>query len=371
MSVDGSKIESKLVSEARNALEDIIGECHSTWPLPVDSSRIARCMALWKESVELLTSPHHDESISVNSNQVNELHTISRLPEFIDNGDLRTFHNKSTIVTGMEGLRAFLDRCRLANMYVPRLVLKFKHKGESATDYDELPTVMFCFDEEPMPGWCRLLYLRLSGKTKGRVDIHYRSPESSHRIRSRGDLMSYGLHSKYLTSGESFPLDSFSFSVPFCVCQQPELRDSPLAYIECSYGKCGCNGWVHPVCVGLGNCSEEEMHRLPRIVCPFCTAYLEATDSLQQFTSQGILPLRYLSTGYRGELVRWKTIEVEACNVPHQIYGRNSVKILNECSFGTAVSPREQYLESSKLVRLYGLQTCVTDRAYQTKVFWR
>lgn len=355
MSVDDSNIESRLISETRNALEGIIGECHSSWLSSVDSGRIARCVALWKESVELLTSHPRDESFFIDPKQANQLQTLSRLPEFIGNGDLRIVHGKSTIVTGMEGLRAFLDRCRLSNRYIPRLVLKFKQKGEIITDYDELPTVMFCFDEEPMPGWCRLLYLRLSGKTKGRVDIHYRSPESNHRIRSRGDLMSYGLHSKYLSSGESFPFDSFSFSVPFCVCQQSESRDSPLAYIECSHGKCGCNGWVHPVCVGLGNCSEEEMHRLPRIVCPFCTAYLEATDSLEQFTSQGILPLRYLSTGYRGELVRWKTIEVEACNVPHQIYGRNSVKILNKCSFGTAVPPCEQFLESSKLVCLFVL----------------
>lgn len=361
MSIDGSKIESRLINEAKSALEYIIAECRSTLS---GDHHIARCMDLWNESVALLTTPQRNEFPASNDeenppNEEANLQSLARLQEFNRN-DLRVYHSKSTIVKGMEGLRAFLEKSRRDNRYLPKLVLKFKHKGENMTDYDELPTVMFCFDGDPMPGWHRLLYLRLSGKTKGRVDIHYRSPENSHRIRSRSDLIPYSLQSN-LTVGSSFPIDRFSFSVPFCVCQQPEAADSPLAYIECSHGKCGCNGWVHPVCVGLGNCSEEEMQRLPRIICPFCTAYLEATDSLQQFTSKGILPLRYLTTDYKGELIRWKTIEVEACNIPHQIYGRNCINTLNRRSFGMAVSPREQYWEPSKFDCIFVFEELLTE----------
>ena len=49
----------------------------------------------------------------------------------------------------------------------------------------------------------------------------------------------------------------------FCVCGGPEDG----LYVECTVGTGGCNGWVHPGCVGL---SDEEAQRREDYVCPLC-----------------------------------------------------------------------------------------------------
>jgi hypothetical protein len=49
----------------------------------------------------------------------------------------------------------------------------------------------------------------------------------------------------------------------FCVCGAPEAG----LYVECAVGTSGCNGWVHPRCIGL---SEEEAQQKSALVCPLC-----------------------------------------------------------------------------------------------------
>jgi hypothetical protein len=49
----------------------------------------------------------------------------------------------------------------------------------------------------------------------------------------------------------------------FCVCGAPEGG----LYVECAVGTSGCNGWVHPMCIGL---SDEEAQKKSRLVCPLC-----------------------------------------------------------------------------------------------------
>jgi hypothetical protein len=67
---------------------------------------------------------------------------------------------------------------------------------------------------------------------------------------------------KMLTKVQSAS-SSATASTSFCVCGAGEDG----LYVECAVGTGGCNGWVHPRCIGL---SEEEAQQKNALVCPLC-----------------------------------------------------------------------------------------------------
>ena len=134
-----------------------------------------------------------------------------------------------------------------------------------------LTNAAYCYDNTPVEGWRREVSIRRSGKTKGGIDIHYVTPDKKRRFRSRQELQSY---LNRISASVDF-INKFDFRSVFCVCQQCE--DHNRSYLECSYGFAGCNHWIHPECVGLGVRTEEELALMPRVICPYCAAYLEGT----------------------------------------------------------------------------------------------
>lgn len=363
----------ELLRDTKRLLEDVVQyhlpSAASNEEVP-EESHTYNSSKLWIKSLEILDTIVGDEewaqspskigdnvaanllqpeSPHIHATNIIELDRHAIIPKLTVEDDpvdqIRVIHNRAGVIRGYQALQQYLEQLQSSGNPLPTLILKMKRRNNALSDIDELPTIMFSYAEEPVPGWTRLLYLRLSGKTKGKIDIHYLPPSSSHRFRSRGDLHSYIKHSLPTKEGEKF-MERVSFSATFCVCQRPEhqhshmhsssphIRSVQKHFVECSYGKCGCNGWIHPVCVGLGHCSEAEMRQLPRLICPFCSVYLEATGSLTQFIAQGYLPLRYISTGYRGEIVQWSRWSVEASNIPHRVYGH--------CRLSSSSSSRQQ-----------------------------
>jgi hypothetical protein len=111
--------------------------------------------------------------------------------------------------------------------------------------------------------------LRFNGKTAGFTDCTYTPPDKSKRLRSKQEL-------KFYCQKNNLPnsiLSKFDYRNMFCVCLTAE--DKSPNYIECSYGLAGCRRWIHTHCVGLGRLSDVEISKLGKVVCPFCTAFLE------------------------------------------------------------------------------------------------
>ena len=64
------------------------------------------------------------------------------------------------------------------------------------------------------------------------------------------------------------------------------LIDTIQLYIN--FRLAGCNGWIHPTCVGLGPKTEEELREMGKFTCPFCVTYLEASGEIDGFQGQDI-----------------------------------------------------------------------------------
>lgn len=91
-------------------------------------------------------------------------------------------------------------------------------------------------------------------------------------MRSKVDAMSYLAHNS--TASKS-AIDELDFRSTSCLCHLP---DDNTEYIHCSCGLGGCNHWFHAHCVGMAPDDVKEFKNAA-LVCPLCTAYLEATGN--------------------------------------------------------------------------------------------
>ena len=127
----------------------------------------------------------------------------------------------------------------------------------------------YTYEDNPLPGWSKNICVRMGGKLQGSLEITYCPPERTRRLRSKIEILAYLTRynlSTYLTS-------RFDFRSVFCVCHTPEDSGS---YLECSFGRAGCNRWLHSHCVGLGKRKEGELRDMATVICPLCTVYLES-----------------------------------------------------------------------------------------------
>jgi hypothetical protein len=175
---------------------------------------------------------------------------------------------------GFSALKAFLKELRNTYHAIPKLILRNKPSSGSAK---VLTGVSFIYDDNPYPEWKRELILRLSGKSRGRTDIHYH--HDHRKFRGKTELQCY---LDAIRNPQQWEIERFDFKPVFCVCQKCE--DPFRNFMECSYGKCGCNAWIHPECVGFGSRNEHELKGLPRLVCPFCSVYLKGIGRADMFS---------------------------------------------------------------------------------------
>jgi Methyl-CpG binding domain len=127
----------------------------------------------------------------------------------------------------------------------------------------------YTYEDNPLPGWSKNICVRMGGKLQGSLEITYCPPERTRRLRNKIEILAYLSRynlSTYLTS-------RFDFRSVFCVCHTPEDSGS---YLECSFGRAGCNRWLHSHCVGLGKRKEGELRDMATVICPLCTLYLES-----------------------------------------------------------------------------------------------
>ena len=217
---------------------------------------------------------------------------------------------------GFSYLKAFLKQQKsLGLRNVPRLMLKYVKADTFPPEERQLlqnrpdpvenviTAVSFTYEDNPLPGWRRELVLRLSGKSAGRLEVQYSNPQRDRHLKSFGEVQTYFEEQidqmessgdstlfRILDLQENYCDDEsrraavrdtlksakirklFDFNAVFCICQCSE--DPYRNYIECSYGKIGCSRWIHPECVGLGSRAKHELDTFPKVVCPFCTAYI-------------------------------------------------------------------------------------------------
>lgn len=127
----------------------------------------------------------------------------------------------------------------------------------------------YTYDDVPMVGWRKNVSVRMGGKSQGTLEVSYTSPDGKRRLKNKIELNEYLARNGMST----FLATRFDFRGVYCVCHEPEDGGS---YLECSFGRAGCHGWLHPQCVGLGRLGEHELRRMATVVCPLCTVYLDS-----------------------------------------------------------------------------------------------
>lgn len=132
----------------------------------------------------------------------------------------------------------------------------------------------YTYEDNPLPGWSKNVNVRMGGKAQGSLEITYSPPERTKRLRSKIEILAY--LARYNLS--SSLATRFDFRAVFCVCHTPEDSGS---YLECSFGRAGCNRWLHSQCVGLGKRKEGELRNMRNVVCPLCTVYLESIGAYE------------------------------------------------------------------------------------------
>jgi len=204
----------------------------------------------------------------------------------------------------------------------------------------------FCYDG-PMPGWTREVSVRVAGKSRGELDVHFVS-EQGKRLKSRQALAEYLARSNLLAA----LLTRFDFHKVYCVCHTTEDNSRP--YLECSYGFAGCNQWVHPECVGLGRRSNEECSLLPRVVCPFCSHYLRGAGELADIVGEDGLALEHTTidppdhpefTDNDPDSAQG----IEATHIPHVLYGLQGTPFVYCPKSKSSGLTREMIVERDRL----------------------
>jgi hypothetical protein len=188
---------------------------------------------------------------------------------------------------GYIALREFLKKQTIRP--VPQLTLRFKTSSNSSSSSSSqqqqsqekiLTGVSFLYENDPYPGWTKEILLKLTGKNKGNLIISYFNHyDTTRKFTNHEEIRSFFIQeSNKLPFLKDQGIEKFDFSSVFCICQKKE--DPFRNYVECSYGKCGCNTWIHPECVGLGSRSEKELKDFHKVICPFCSIYLMGIDPL-------------------------------------------------------------------------------------------
>jgi hypothetical protein len=141
-------------------------------------------------------------------------------------------------------------------------------------------------DNCPFIGWYR--DIKLKSKDRRKTNVSYVDKLSNTRCEDLVSLKT--LFSKKNELQDTQYLLQFDYRPLYCVCQTPE--DKTHCYAECSYGQLGCNGWIHPGCVGFGNLTDDEVNKMPPLVCPLCTNYLSGSGEIEIFR-KSIPKVRY------------------------------------------------------------------------------
>lgn len=161
--------------------------------------------------------------------------------------------------------------------------------------FDQWPTQpvstnpSYTYEDNPLPGWSKNICVRMGGKAQGSIEITYSPPERTKRLRSKIEIQAYIVKNNLSTSLTS----RFDFRSVFCVCHTHEDGGS---YLECSFGRAGCNRWLHSDCVGLGKRKEGELRDMDTVLCPLCTVYLESIGAVDYMKNKRYIACHLIVT---------------------------------------------------------------------------
>eukprot|EP00981_Chlorochromonas_danica_P010964 scaffold3595_cov235-Ochromonas_danica.AAC.2 len=185
-----------------------------------------------------------------------------------------SFYGQPLTAEGFLALSSFLSRVASSSLIhstVPRLVIQSLPNNKICA----FSSICFEYVNNPIEGWYKAVCLQIEETVtspSSNFDIFYLTPS---RLRKFGRMSELEAYAEQQGMARGF-LDQFDFRQVFCICQTP--YSARRQYLKCSFGKCGCNSWMHPECVGLGDSSIEELRKMD-LVCPFCTSYLEGLST--------------------------------------------------------------------------------------------
>jgi hypothetical protein len=136
----------------------------------------------------------------------------------------------------------------------------------------------FSYRNTPLFNWRKDVNVRMTGKSMGTLEVTYAPPEGNRRLRSKIEVQNYFQKHQI----HEYFSQKFEFKAIYCIChnRMDNQGMGKQSYIECSYGKAGCGGWVHPECVGLGSLNTSQLMQLNNIICPYCFLYLTGTNQV-------------------------------------------------------------------------------------------
>lgn len=143
-----------------------------------------------------------------------------------------------------------------------------------SSDMSRKKYLHYILHDSPAPGWAKQIIVRsdIAVKSVGHTSIRYIPPDGGRIIRSKVDALSYLAQNKNVSKSV---VDELDFRSASCVCHCPEDNTE---YIHCACGLGGCNHWFHAQCAGMTSDDVKEFKK-SALVCPLCTAYLEATGN--------------------------------------------------------------------------------------------
>ena len=128
-------------------------------------------------------------------------------------------------------------------------------------------------DNTPFVGWKKMLINNRNSRNPI-FETCYAAPDCDVKLKNASDVLGY-------LKQYDVPLmlaRLFDFRAVFCVCHTIDYGN----YVDCAFGAGGCNGWIHPTCVVLGNIPEEK-YKTEKFVCPHCVEYLEQGHMLTSY----------------------------------------------------------------------------------------
>lgn len=212
----------------------------------------------------------------------------------------------STYANGFQHLAEVVDALHPGNCYLTMM---------PPNTYSIAPT--FRYEDVPFPGWTREITVRMQGPRKGDCMISYAPPQGLRRVKNKHDLFhNYKGTDRTYIQGQAA---KFDFRQVYCVCHVTE-RGGTGTFIECSFGKAGCNGWMHEECVGLG-VTDPPAQPHESLVCPLCSHYLDGVGCGPGSYSSNVRLLRNITCKIAPFVATIGGLEIEECRQAHSSWG--------------------------------------------------
>lgn len=197
----------------------------------------------------------------------------------MDKTDLGKFSHSliTNIKPNLIGFTAIKNQLRRNLQFNNVYVSLANENSTSSNMYQNSSKLFYNYPNCPIEGWTKRVISTLDASSSVGLALEFIHVETNTIVRDKEGLKR--ICDRNLLRYDLISL--FDFRHVFCICHEPE--DLERTYIECSFGKSGCCGWVHPECVGLGFQTKDEVLEMDPVICPICVTYLENMKEITDY----------------------------------------------------------------------------------------